>query len=87
MSMQEGSFHGGERGRVGVLGGVVFRNRILWRLCLCLRLRLRLRLGRGGTGRRDFEQVVHAVFCEFCEALPQQGADEELGAGEVGLED
>jgi hypothetical protein len=43
--------------------------------------------GRRGAGRRDEEEVVHAVFCEFCEALAEERADEELGAGEVGLED
>jgi hypothetical protein len=43
--------------------------------------------GGGGAGRRDEEEVVHAVFCEFCEALAEERADEELGAGEVGLQD
>lgn len=35
----------------------------------------------------DQEEVVHAVLGELCEALAEQGSDEVLGAGEVGLED
>lgn len=45
--------------------------------------RLRIRTGRVGGQA----QVVDAEAAKFGEALAQQRADEELGAGQVGLED
>lgn len=81
MRMQEGSLLRGERGRGRVVCWI--RHGVLW----CLRGGLLRGGGLGGAGRRDEEEVVHAVLCEFCEALTEKRADEELSAGEVGLQD
>lgn len=41
-------------------------------------------VGLGGI-MGDEEEVVHAVFGEFGETVAEEGADEVLGSGEVGL--
>lgn len=55
---------------------------------LLLRLRRLRRLGwLGVVVGGDEEEIVHAVLCEFCEALAEERANEVLGAGKVCLED
>lgn len=86
VGVEEGEFLGGEGGGVrdgGEVGDGVFGLLVVGGGGG----RRRGRVGGGGGGGGDEEEVVHAVLCEFGEALAEEGAEEVLGAREVGLED
>lgn len=83
MGVEEGGFLVGEGGGVEVWDGCWVGDGVFGALVI---LGL-LGLGGGGSRWGDQEEIVHAVFGEFGEALAEEGADEVLGAGEVRLED